>query len=274
MTMASCAGVDAARPLMVEVVAMRPPGLAEHDQHSGRAGRPSRREGVGRGRSLVLIPALVAIAWALLIAVFASVSRLVGPEGERGTWAEVVGAVVGNFAMAFVIALAVSAIVRASRRRETSGAVRRIDWGPPNPAGRGQPARDPNRYRPVMSQVARRGTLGALPGLLIIVVPLLLHEFGVISSDQSQVGFMGVPLLIIGTLLGSATAGSESGCAGAALLGAGAGFVVGLASGLRIAAIGAGLAGIWLFLTPVCMITGATLATYLRLRHADRHDPE
>lgn len=114
-----------------------------------------------------------------------------------------------------------------------------------------------------MRRVAIGGVLGGLPGLLIALVPLLLHGFGVISSDQSQIGFVGVPLLIIGTLVGTLTAASDSGCTGTVLLGAVAGFVAAILISTGLSAVGATLGPIFLFLTPLCMIAGALLGTYL-----------
>lgn len=137
-------------------------------------------------------------------------------------------------------------------------------------------SRHSDSHGPMLRRIAIGGALGALPGALVAVVPLLLHELGAITSDQSQIGFIGLPLFVIGTLIGIATAASDSGFVGTALLGAGAGFFVGLATGLLIIAglrtVGAEVAGIWLFLTPFGMIGGAALACYLRLRRIDRHD--
>ena len=125
-------------------------------------------------------------------------------------------------------------------------------------------------HTPMMRRVALGGVLGGLPGLLIAVVPLLLHEFGVISSDQSQIGFVGVPLLIIGTLVGTLTAASDSGCTGTVMLGAVAGFVVAVLINAGLSVVGAMLGPIFLFLTPLGMIAGALLGTYLCERHIER----
>ena len=126
----------------------------------------------------------MAAGWALLVGVFASVSQLFGPEEDRGTWGDVVGAVVGNFVTVFVLALVVSAIVRV--------------------AGVSEPAPTPHPpHARMMRRFAIGGVLGGLPGWLIALVPLLLHGFGVISSDQSQIG-----------LVGTLTAASDSGRTG------------------------------------------------------------
>jgi hypothetical protein len=85
-------------------------GVAERAQ-------PSRWSSLRPGRSLLLFPMAVALSWAIVIAVFASIGRLFGPEGEQGTWGEVVGATIGNFVFVFVAAFAVSAIMRFIRSR-------------------------------------------------------------------------------------------------------------------------------------------------------------
>jgi len=251
---------------------MQPPGMIEHDEPgTDQTGRASRWTQMRPGRSLLLFPAIVAAGWALLIGVFASASQLFGPEEDQGSWSEVLGAVVGNFVMAFVLALVVSAIVRVAGVREASGSPPPVDWGPPTPSGASRPAPTTHRpHKPMMRRVALGGVLGGLPGLLIAVVPLLLHEFGVISSDQSQVGFVGVPLLIIGMLVGTFTAASGSGCTGTVMLGAVAGFVVAVLINAGLSAVGAMLGPIFLFLTPLGMIAGALLGTYLCERHIER----
>lgn len=53
------------------------------------------------------------------------------------------------------------------------------------------------------------GMIGTVPGILVIVVPLVLHEVGTISADASQIGFLGIFLvpvgLVAGTLVGALT---------------------------------------------------------------------
>ena len=255
---------------------MQSPGMIEHDESgTDQKGRVSRWSELRPGRSLMLFPAIVAAGWALLIGVFASASLLFGPEEDRGTWSEVLGAVVGNFVMVFVLALVASAIVRVAGVRETSGTPQPVDWSPPMPPGNNRPAPTTHHtHRQMMHRVAIGGVLGGLPGFLIALVPLLLHDFGVISSDQSQIGFVGVPLLIIGTLVGTFTAASDSGCTGTVMLGAVAGFVVGVLINAGLSAVGAGLGAVFLFLTPLGMIAGALLGTYLCGRHIEQnHTP-
>lgn len=47
------------------------------------------------------------------------------------------------------------------------------------------------------------GAVGLLPGALVISAALVLHETGVISSDQSQLAFVGVPIGLIGLVIGA-----------------------------------------------------------------------
>lgn len=79
--------------------------------------RPSRWSSLRPGRSLLLFPVAVALCWAIVIAAFTSIGRLWGPEGEQGTWGDVVAAAVGNFAFVFVAALAASVVMRFVRSR-------------------------------------------------------------------------------------------------------------------------------------------------------------
>jgi hypothetical protein len=129
---------------------------------------------------------------------------------------------------------------------------------------------------PTTRRVARGGSLGALPGLLLAVVPLVLVDLGVLSADQAQIGFIGVPLLVIGTLAGVVAGAVDTGCTGTVLVGAGVGFVVGVAAGMLagvgLHAVGAGFGGVWLVTTPLAMITGAALALRARLRHAQQRE--
>ena len=170
---------------------------------------------------------------------------------------------VGNFVMVFVLAFVVSAIVRVAGVGETSGTPRPVDGSPPTPPGTRGPAPTPHPpHGPMMRRVAVGGVLGGLPGLLIALVLSLLHGFGVISSDQSQIGFVGIPLLIIGTLVGTLTAASDTGCTGAVLLGLGAGFVVGGLIEAGLGAVGLGTDATLLFLMPLGMIAGAVLGIH------------
>lgn len=259
---------------------MQPPRMTEHGEPgTDPMGRASRWTPMRPGRSLLRFPAIVAAGWALLIGVSASASQLIGPEEDRGTWSEVLGAVVGNFAMAFVLALVVSAIVRVAGAREAGAGPEPADQSPPTPSGRRRPA--PTTHDPLrltMRRLAIGGVRGGLPGLLIALVPLLLHELGVISSDQSQIGFVGVPLLIIGVLVGILTAASGSGCTGAVILGVVAGFFVAVLINAGLSAIGESLGPTFLLMTPLGMVTGALLGSYVCGRRIEQghtpHHPE
>jgi len=113
---------------------MRHSGSADRDVGNGPLERPSRLARIRPGESLVLFPLMAATAWGLVIAMFASVSQLFGTDDERGTWGDVAGAVLGNFAMVFVLMFAISAIIRISGRRGTGSPPKSTDWGPPTRA--------------------------------------------------------------------------------------------------------------------------------------------
>ena len=129
-----------------------------------------------------------------------------------------------------------------------------------NGADAGGPLRDNEEKKGgcTMRRVFLGGVIGGLPGLLIGLVPLVLLEFDVITSDQSQIGFAGVPLLFIGVFFGAMFGAHGSAHPGKVMLGLGAGFVLGLALGIAIDsalyAAGATIPGLPLFLPPVAMI--------------------
>ena len=77
---------------------------------------PSRSSAVRPGRSLFWFPTLVAGTWAAVIAVFVTVTVLFDTE-EGASWGDGLGAIVGNFVVAWVIAFVVSAAIRFARRR-------------------------------------------------------------------------------------------------------------------------------------------------------------
>ena len=70
---------------------------------------------------------------------------------------------------------------------------------------------------PARQDVVKRsvvgGLIGILPGALVMGVPIVLHAMDVITSDQSQVGFLGlffIPVgLIAGAVIGALTAPTE-----------------------------------------------------------------
>ena len=146
--------------------------------------------------------------------------------------------------------------------------VRRIGENGPGAGGR-------RGDRPNGNGLARRvflgGLFGGLPGLLLALVPMLLHDLGLITSDQSQIGFVGVPLLFLGVFVGTAIGAADRGCDSQVMIGVAAGFGVGVVGGLAIAAlllaVGVGVGGLWLLVAAASMIAGGVLAAR---RCADR----
>ena len=114
-----------------------------------------------------------------------------------------------------------------------------------------------------MRRVLLGGLIGALPGLLIVLLPVLLHSLDAITSDQTQIGFIGVPLIVFGVLIGTFVGASGSAHPGRVMFGVVLGFALGLAGGIAIhsavQATGVAVAGIWLFLTPAAMIAGGAV---------------
>lgn len=119
-----------------------------------------------------------------------------------------------------------------------------------------------------MCRVFLGGVVGGLPGTLLALVPPVLAGLGVITGDQSQIGFVGLPLLVVGIAVGTATAASDSGCVGPVLLGVAAGFLAGLAVTATLAAVAVGLPGV--LAVPTGMIAGAVVGAHRCGRHRPR----
>ena len=120
--------------------------------------------------------------------------------------------------------------------------------------------RQPDRItRAGAGRVVRWGVLGALPGLVVIGVTVLLHTADVLTADQSQIGFIGVPMLFVGSVIGL-LAGAESSGLTRPVLG---GIVIGVVAG---ALASAALVGLWtgfpflVVVVPGAMVVGASLA--------------
>lgn len=122
-----------------------------------------------------------------------------------------------------------------------------------------------------MRRVLRGGLIGGLPGFLIAFVPLVLHDMDVITSDQSQIGFMGIPLLFIGILLGLEWGASATGHSGKVTLGAFAGFVTGIIGGLlleaALEAAGFGPIALVMVVAPIGMLAGGVLGAWWGEHH-------
>lgn len=81
-------------------------------------------------------------------------------------------------------------------------------------ATRGTPGAPTTAGHDRLARVLAGGLIGMLPGVLVMTVPLLLSEMGLITGDQSQVGFLGLPLtplgLLVGVFIGAASTGRSS----------------------------------------------------------------
>jgi hypothetical protein len=49
-----------------------------------------------------------------------------------------------------------------------------------------------------------------VPGVLVVAVPMVLHSLGVITSDQSQIAFIGPLLGLIGLVVGAGIGATRS----------------------------------------------------------------
>ena len=112
-----------------------------------------------------------------------------------------------------------------------------------------------------MRRVFLGGLIGALPGLLIALVPLILASLDVITSDESQIGFIGVPLILVGAFAGTLIGARGSTHSSKVTIGVGLGFVVGLAGGIALN-LTTSVPLAWLFLVPAAMIGGGVLGAW------------
>lgn len=78
-------------------------------------------------------------------------------------------------------------------------------------APRGAPETPRTGTHDRLARVLAGALIGVLPGVLIMLVPLLLSELGLITADQSQVGFLGLPLVPLGLLVGLVVGASTTG---------------------------------------------------------------
>lgn len=113
-----------------------------------------------------------------------------------------------------------------------------------------------------MRRILLGGIIGGLPGGLIAVVPLALHGMDVITSDQSQIGFIGVPLLFLGVLIGIVVATPDTPHKKMVTTGMVAGGVLGIVGGVALGTALSGVALLWLILAPAGMIGGAVLGEW------------
>lgn len=118
-----------------------------------------------------------------------------------------------------------------------------------------------------MRRVLKGGLLGALPGVLVVGVFGTLYATGVITADQSQGGFIGIPLLFFGLLIGLIAGASAAECTSSVLAWMGIGFVAGVALSMALARV---VVGSWLLFVPLFMLSGGVLGAW---RHEHRAPP-
>lgn len=95
-----------------------PPPPRPEDRIPGQpVSRPSRWSGIGPGSRPLLFATVVAAIYATVILLVASVG-LVFNTDDGGSWAELVGAVVGNFILVWVVMVGLSLVVRLFRRKD------------------------------------------------------------------------------------------------------------------------------------------------------------
>ena len=116
-----------------------------------------------------------------------------------------------------------------------------------------------------MRRVLIGGLLGAAPGALLLGVVGILHATDVITSDQSQIGFAGIPLLFFGLLIGLLAGAAAAGNTSSVLAWMGIGFVVGIAVSVAFSQL---LAAGWLVVVPLLMLGGGVLGAWRHEHHA------
>ncbi len=116
-----------------------------------------------------------------------------------------------------------------------------------------------------MRRVLKGGLWGGAPGALLIAAVGILHSLDVITSDQSQIGFLGVPLLFFGLLIGMFAGASGAGSAPAVLAWMGIGLIVGIAVGTVLAGV---FVGSWLVLVPLFILGGGVFGAWRHEHHS------
>ena len=100
---------------------MRPPETAEGRSGSAEeAFRGSHWQWPRPGQRPLLFAALVASGWAIFLVLLTSAVRLFGPEEDAPSWGELLVASAFNAAVLFVVAFAISLVVRFVHRKRGS----------------------------------------------------------------------------------------------------------------------------------------------------------
>ena len=99
-----------------------------------------------------------------------------------------------------------------------------------------------------------------------LLVPIALHELDVISSDAAQIGFLGVPLVVIGAVVGALHGATEVGCGDVAVPPAGLGFVVGVIAGGVLGASAVAVPALPILVVPFAVVASVAFAVLVHLR--------
>jgi hypothetical protein len=90
---------------------------------------------------------------------------------------------------------------------------------------------------------------------LIIGAAVVLLSLDLITADQSQAAFLGVPVLFVGVVVGLLVGASAAGVVGGALAGMCVGFAFGVAASVALASVLIGVP-FFLFIAPFGMLVG------------------
>lgn len=118
-----------------------------------------------------------------------------------------------------------------------------------------------------MRRVIRYGLIGIAPGALVIVTAVVLHTLGVITADESQIGFIGIPVMFLGLLAGVLSAAMVEELVGGVMAGMGLGVVAGIVLGAALVSV---LPAAWLVTAP-CGILGGAVFGARRAEHRRPH---
>ena len=101
----------------------------------------------------------------------------------------------------------------------------------------------------------------------MIAVVGILHSLGAITSDQSQIGFLGVPVLFFGLLIGMLAGAAAAGNTSAVLAWMGIGLIGGIALGAALTPV---MPGSWLIAVPLLILGGGVFGAWRHEHNSPR----